>query len=388
MIAATVLAVVAAMVIAFLLQLLPKLQAATLPLDPLNQNLRRAARAAHALPRQAAGLTHKRPGRDGFDDLASAHHEVHALYDIALAIGGSLDVFDTMAALSAKLPDLVPCASVALFLHEDETDTLRCRFATGTGADVLQQVVARAGKGPTGWVALNRRPLVNADPAADLEAAGLDHVSTTLRSALVCPLIVADRSIGTLSVYHTEGACYRDDHRRLLERVAAQAGAVISNALLFERTKESTLTDELTGLSTMRYLFMHVTRELARAERRPSEVALLVVNLDLEPINDRHGRHVADRALCEAARVLRTVVKPHDVCARYADDFFIVVLSNCGAEEAERTRQALLTRIEETPFAACAGARVPLAVSAGAAVFPHDGGSYEALFATAVGRLL
>ena len=51
---------------------------------------------------------------------------------------------------------------------------------------------------------------------------------------------------------------------------------------------------------------MHLTRELARAERLKSEVSLLVMDLDnFKDINDTYGHHVGDRALREVAGVLR-----------------------------------------------------------------------------------
>ena len=82
---------------------------------------------------------------------------------------------------------------------------------------------------------------------------------------------------------------------------------------------------------------MHLTRELARAERLKSEVSLMVMDLDdFKEINDSHGHHVGDRALREVARVLRAAIRPYDICVRYAGDEFIVVLSGCGADEAEQ----------------------------------------------------
>ena len=68
----------------------------------------------------------------------------------------------------------------------------------------------------------------------------------------------------------------------------------------------------------------------------------MVMDLDhFKEINDSHGHHVGDRALCEVARVLRAAIRPYDICVRYAGDEFIVVLSGCGADEAEQKRQEL-----------------------------------------------
>jgi diguanylate cyclase (GGDEF)-like protein len=158
--------------------------------------------------------------------------------------------------------------------------------------------------------------------------------------------------------------------------------------MLFEQTQEDSLTDALTGLPNTRFLFMHLTRELARAERLKSEVSLLVMDLDsFKDINDNHGHHVGDKALCEVARVLRTAIRPYDICVRYAGDEFIVVLSGCGADEADSKREELQKSIDEVYFEARPGKRVALGISVGAAVFPQDGESYESLLAVADGRM-
>ena len=121
---------------------------------------------------------------------------------------------------------------------------------------------------------------------------------------------------------------------------------MIHNSIVFEQTQEDSLTDPLTGLPNTRFMFMHLTRELARAERLKAEVALLVMDLDnFKEINDNHGHHVGDRALREVATVLRSGIRPYDICVRYAGDEFIVVLSGCGAEEAEQqARRAAANR--------------------------------------------
>ena len=358
--------------------------------DASQEPPRKLTRVAEQEPaaQPAVGLVTESPARTTvFQDIALAHREIYALYEIAQAMGSSLGVADTMALISSKLSNIVPFSCCALFLYSEETETLKCKFATGVESEQIQQLAIRNGHGLTGWVARNRRPLVNARPSADFEAAGAP-LQTSLQSALVCPLVFTERFIGTISVYHTEAAIYTDDHRRLLDRISEQAAAVIYNSIVFEQTQEDSLTDPLTALPNTRFMFMHLTRELARAERLKSEVSLLVMDLDsFKDINDTYGHHVGDRALREVAGVLRAAIRPYDICVRYAGDEFIVVLSGCGGEEAERKRMELQRAVDALQFEARPAKLLPLAISIGAAIFPHDGDSYETLLATADSRM-
>ena len=314
-----------------------------------------------------------------FDDIAVAHREIYALYQIAQAMGTRLGLSDTMALIASRLSNLVPFSACALFLYSDSMDSLQCRFATGVDSELMQQLSIRAGQGLTGWVARNLRPLVNARPSADLEAMG-SNAPTVLQSALVCPLIYGERLIGTLAVYHTEPGFYGDDHRRLLDRVCEQAAAVINNSIVFERTHEDALTDPLTALPNTRSLFQHLARELARAERFNSEVSLIVMDLDdFKEINDTHGHQAGDAALRDVANALRSAIRPYDMCVRYAGDEFIVVLSECGRAEAESKRLELQAAVARIVIEPPTGQRLSLSISAGVAVFPHDGDSYETL---------
>jgi len=356
--------------------------------EPARKLTRVATHAPAAQP--AVGLVSEAPTSTRtsvFEDIALAHREIYALYEIAQAMGSSLGVSDTMALISSKLSNIVPFSCCALFLYAEETESLRCRFATGVEADAVQQMTIKSGQGLTGWVARNRRPLVNARPSADFESAG--HTGpTALQSALVCPLVFNERFIGTIAVYHTDNSIYTDDHRRLLDRISEQAAAVINNSIVFEQTQEDSLTDPLTTLPNTRFMFMHLSRELARANRLKSEVSLLVMDLDaFKEINDTYGHHIGDRALREIATVLRNAIRPYDICVRYAGDEFIVVLSGCGGEEAERKRVELQRAVDCLHFEPRPGKVLPLAISIGAAVFPHDGDSYEMLLATADSRM-
>ena len=346
-------------------------------------------------PAEAAPVDRRRPagsglapmGGNAFENIALAHREIYALYEIAQAMGTSLGISDTMALISSKLGKLVPWSGCALFLYDSASDRLQCRFAAGVDAPRLLNASLAVGEGLAGWVAKHRRTLINADPRIGFQAAGISE-PTTLNAALVCPLYFEDGFIGCLALYHTTSNYYAEDHRRLLDRVAEQAGAVIHNSIVFEQTQEDSLTDPLTGLPNRRSMFAHLSRELSRAARLKGELALIVMDVDgFKGINDTYGHNVGDAALRAISRALQQELRPYDLCVRYAGDEFIVVIADSSREAAEAKRRELQERLCGIELAVRPGRVTRLAVSAGVAVFPHDGTTYEALLAEADQRM-
>ena len=322
-----------------------------------------------------------------FENIALAHREIYALYEIAQSMGTSLGVSDTMALISSKLAKLVPWSGCALFVAQPDTQNLKCRFAAGVDAPRLLNTTLAARSGLAGWVATNKRTVLNADPESTFAAAGV-AIESSLHSAMVCPLHLNDTFIGCIALYHVESAHYTDEHRRLLERIAEQAGPVIANSIVFEQTQEDSLTDPLTGLPNRRSMFVHLSRELARAERLGTEVAIVVMDVDgFKTINDTYGHSVGDHALREMARALQGELRSYDLCVRYAGDEFIVVLADCTREQVDFKVRELQARVNLIELEVRTGKRMRLAASAGAAVFPHDGTTYEALLADADHRM-
>ena len=323
-----------------------------------------------------------------FDDIASTHQEIYVLYEIAQAMGSSLGVPETLLLISSKMTKLVPFSCCALFLYDADAKSLTCRSASGMDAALLNGLTVASGEGANGLVAHSGTSLLNARPAADFEAAGLDSAtSTRLQSALVCSLTIDEQCIGTLAVYHEEADFYGMEHVRLLERIATQAAAVVNNSILFDQTEKDSLTDALTGLPNRRSLVAHVTNELSRARRLGTQVALLVADVDdFKQINDQYGHERGDRALCAIASQLRSETRSYDLCVRYAGDEFVIVLSGVSGVELQNRREGLRAAIERVPFSA-SGQAIQIGCSVGEAVFPHDGDTFDELFTVADRRM-
>jgi diguanylate cyclase (GGDEF)-like protein len=206
-------------------------------------------------------------------------------------------------------------------------------------------------------------------------------------TAIVCPLELGDRFIGTLALFHTEQALYTEDHRRVLARVGQQAAAVVNNALVFEQTQEESLTDPLTGLPNRRSMMARLSSEISRSERAHSQLAVIVLDVDgFKQINDSLGHAVGDQVLREIAQALLQSLRPYDLCVRFAGDEFVIVLGDCTPEAAEAKRVELQERIDAISIKVDS-TTLRAGASAGAANYPLDGDTYEALLATADRRM-
>jgi diguanylate cyclase (GGDEF)-like protein len=157
---------------------------------------------------------------------------------------------------------------------------------------------------------------------------------------------------------------------------------------LLERARAESHTDALTDLPNRRFVETHMARELARAQRSGSGLAVLAIDLnDFKVINDRLGHGAGDIVLKAVAQCLRRGLRPHDICGRHGGDEFVVVLSGAASEIADLKSVELAQAVDS--LAVDVGGREPLrvSVSIGAAVYPADGVTYDNLFAAADVRM-
>ncbi len=131
-------------------------------------------------------------------------------------------------------------------------------------------------------------------------------------------------------------------------------GSLLRRALRFamgrqalrQQLQDMSLKDDLTGLNNRRGFLILAEQQVrvARRERRP--FLLIFVDLDgLKGINDTFGHAEGNRALVEAADVLRESLRYSDVLARFGGDEFGACCLCSGAEEVEAVRARIAARL-------------------------------------------
>ncbi|MBR1130170.1 EAL domain-containing protein [Bradyrhizobium iriomotense] len=140
-----------------------------------------------------------------------------------------------------------------------------------------------------------------------------------------------------------------------------------------ERVRYLAEHDALTGLANRNMLHAGLTGLITAAERRSTDVALLVLGLDgFQQINDMLGHSAGDLVLRAVAERLRTKVDGKVIIARLSGDEFALALDCAEAGEPIAEFAGRIARAFEAPLAT--GTRQHrVRISIGVAVYP-DGG--------------
>ncbi|HYO90778.1 MAG TPA: HD domain-containing phosphohydrolase, partial [Pyrinomonadaceae bacterium] len=284
--------------------------------------------------------------RSGFRSITQAQREVFALHEIAQTIGSSLNLHDTVTLVSSKLRAIVPFDTCTIFIVDDKSGKAVAIHVAGEHADTLLRRRISVGDGITGWVIANARTMCNTSPELDLVGVP-EEIAKSVRGVLVAPLINESGAFGAITLYSKSIASYSTEHVRLLESVSLHASSALNNAITFEKTRESALTDPLTDLPNARAFYMSLQQRVAECQRLNREpVTILSMDLDdFKKVNDTHGHAVGDRMLASVAEVIRKQLRQMDMLARYAGDEFVAIMpmasDDTAAIVAERIRSAV-----------------------------------------------
>jgi two-component system cell cycle response regulator len=126
--------------------------------------------------------------------------------------------------------------------------------------------------------------------------------------------------------------------------------------------------DPLTGLWTRGAILDQLDRELERARRGHTAVGVMMADIDsFKSINDSYGHSAGDLVLSEAARRIRTALRPYDSVGRVGGEEFLVLLPDCDAAIAYAVAERVRTNISCEPFYV-EGASLTVTVSIGITV--------------------
>jgi diguanylate cyclase (GGDEF)-like protein len=169
------------------------------------------------------------------------------------------------------------------------------------------------------------------------------------------------------------------------QRLRGTSEFVSEMVLWGEGARKRAVTDELTGVYNRRFLEDSLGNYVAEAGEKGQPLSLAMVDLDrFRQINEMYGAAKGDEAIRGAAGIFRSLLREHDVIARYGGDEFVIVLPATMPETATEIMAKVCVEVSKLPvLKGMKGEITTVTSSIGVAGYPFHASDLSGLRAAA-----
>jgi diguanylate cyclase (GGDEF)-like protein len=194
----------------------------------------------------------------------------------------------------------------------------------------------------------------------------------------VCFPVIQSGSVGSV-VQLLAPPTEQDNLRRKMPFINVylrETAPVLETKRLMESLREATLRDPMTGLNNRRFLEEYVETLVASIQRKRSQAAILMLDLDyFKMVNDTYGHDAGDAVLKSLSGILKQSVRASDLLIRYGGEEFLIVLLDTGGEAAEHVADNIRLAVENLKVQV-SGIVIQKTISIGISDFPTDSDTF------------
>lgn len=182
----------------------------------------------------------------------------------------------------------------------------------------------------------------------------IDNSATEkIASRLIVPLNIHNECIGYLSFLAVKQNAFTQESENIIHLLAHDFSMVFKLMLLYDETKELSITDGLTNLYNKRYFMNIFEKEFERARRFNNNLSLILIDIDLfKSINDTYGHLQGDSVLKEMGSILKQGIRRIDISARYGGEEFVIIIPNTDLTGAGHAAEKIRKLVESHNFKA------------------------------------
>jgi len=297
--------------------------------------------------------------------------DVNVILRMSMLTGLQMQLEATLNLLCDMTADISAFDKAMVYFWDEGRELMELRIARNVEKQIGQEVAS--GNVLNFWAIKYGRPLLvelghNAQSDALMQVAGAT-------SALVVPLFVSNRVMGSLQLFRTgANKPFNKEDAQLLWILALVAENLLTREYANEGLLRFAFTDYLTGLRTRGYFEQQLELEFKRAERKQQKFALLMIDIDhFKILNDTFGHHVGDQLLRDVTSILMKDMREVDTVARYGGEEFVIILPETTESGAIFVAQRLRRAVDQAKFFAGSPHSVQhLTISIGVALYDTD----------------
>ena len=320
--------------------------------------------------------------------LSNLLRDGHAQILEMIAMGAPLgSILDVLARLVESQLNGILCS---VLLLDDDGHRLRHGAAPSLAPEYVEAIDGtEIGPcvGSCGTAAYRRQPVIVTDILADPLWADYRELVRPYgyRSCWSTPILSSrGEALAVFAMYSRAVRAPTSVESRLLEMAVHIAGIAIARRRAEERIQFMATHDELTGLPNRARFGEQLAEALQSAAQRGAWLSIVYADFDnFKFVNDSLGHSAGDTLLKIMAERMVAAVGPNDIVSRLGGDEFVVLLIDPPKDTPtigtmlHRIRSAVVAPVELD------GRSFRITSSFGAAIYPRDGGTAEALLANA-----
>lgn len=279
------------------------------------------------------------------EELKKKMAEISSLYKIGKIITSKLNLEDLLKSIMEMANKIFSADAYSIRLLDEKKNRLILKAHYGLSDQYLKKGDIKYGESIAGKVAKEKKTfsLVDIKESTNMKYVNL-AIKERIRSLSCVPLILKNRVIGVITIYHRSIYHYTKEETKLLSTFATQIAIAIDNARLYEEKSKLAITDGLTGLFNHKHFQERLKEELTRAKRYHHPLSLIMVDIDyFKNYNDYYGHIQGDAVLKMMAQIFKNTVRELDIVARYGGEEFVIILPETDKLKslnfAERLRQ-------------------------------------------------
>ena len=226
------------------------------------------------------------------------------------------------------------------------------------------------------WVLRHSRELIIEDLKNDFRF-DLDTVrSQEMRqvlSLISSPLISHHSLLGLLRLESDKSGSFNQDDLRFLSLVSGLGAVALENSLLFQKTQDLAIHDDLTGLYTKQHFIGRLKDEAKRCQRLDQRLALMMIDIDFfKQYNDKFGHTAGDLVLKKVSYLLKdSLSELSPFLCRFGGEEFLVMLPGMDKQRSLAVAEDLRQRVEREKIL-LRRQNTSITVSIGLACLPLD----------------
>lgn len=317
-------------------------------------------------------------------ELKRRIYDFHNLFQISLDLTSILELDNLINSYLNTLIGQLRVKNAILYLLQNGNSTEFDLIKTkGVHKSELAGLTFNAKDTLVKEVFQKNQPIVIADELTSLKEI---EKFRTVDAEVITPLVHSGKSIGLLILgMKINSEPYNQTDIEMVTLITNIVSVAIANARLYEKVKETSITDDLTSLYNYRYFRIRLRDEVFRSQRTNRPVSLVILDVDhFKNYNDTLGHPAGDKILKKIAKILKDCIRDTDVVARYGGEEFCIILPEEDQSGSESFCKRLMEKIRNSSFyKEEIQPNGKLTVSMGSATYPKDASMIKELIVRA-----